>query len=592
VKRKAERAFSSIPYIAATAASPGLTRYSARIIDMTLRPNLNSITTRLILFGLALVIASSLARVFVLSNYLRRDLTEQSSAQLLTLANYVASDIDHNVIERRELLKRIGSNFPLALLRDHHRLQAWLGERHEISPMFSVGLSILDTSGIALAGYPSMPDRVGMSFVERDYFQQAMKGEFAIGRAVIGRVSKVPVLPMAVPLRDADGNVRAVLVGVTALDAPGFLDGLQKTRVGTTGGLELVSPGDRLIIAASETNTALKPVPEEGVFNLHDQAMKGYRGVGIDANGRGVEELTAIASVPSSGWYVVAHLPTGEAFAPVARLRKFMLNNAAIIMLVFLLIMVSFLRYLLRPLKNAAQHADRMTRGEIPLEPLPVVRSDEVGHLTLAFNRVLAKLIESRAALEHIAHHDTLTGLPNRQLLADRMKQALARAQRGKMQVAVMLLDLDGFKAINDGLGHEAGDAALCEVATRLRGALRREDSLARVGGDEFVILLSDLSNNARDAAQAVARKCLQAFQQPFIINEQSCRLGASIGIVIGDSECSADKLLIAADQAMYQAKEAGRGQYRWAEECVICSMNDKNSSCSVLTLSKKSARR
>ena len=568
-----------------------LAAYSAKIRDMTLRPNLNSITTRLILFGLAIVIASSLARVFVLSNYLRKDLTEQSTAQLLTLANYVARDIDHNVVERRELLQRIGSQLPLALLRDPHRLQAWLDERHEISPLFSVGLSILDNSGIALAGYASTNDSSGASFAERDYFQQAMKGQFAIGRAVIGRVSKVPVLPMAMPLKDSVGNIMAVLVGVTALDAPGFLDGLQKTSVGTTGGLELVSPGDRLFIAASDMNIALKPVAEEGVLKLHDRAMQGFRGAGIEVNGRGIEELTAIATVASSGWFVVAHLQTVEAFAPVTRLQHFMLSNAAGVTLIFLLTMVIFLRYLLRPLKNAAQYADRMTRGEIPLEPLPLVRDDEVGHLTLAFNRVLSKLLESRAALEHLAHHDTLTGLPNRQLLADRMKQALARAQRGQRLVAVMLLDLDGFKPINDGMGHEAGDAALCEVAARLRGVLRREDSLARVGGDEFVILLSELNDNAREAAQAVAHKCLEVFQQPFIINEQLCRLGASIGIAMGDGKCSPGKLLIAADQAMYQAKEAGRGQFRWSEECVLCSSGDKDSPCSVHSFSKKSAR-
>jgi diguanylate cyclase (GGDEF)-like protein len=555
---------------------------------MTLRPNLTSITTRLILFGFAIVIASSLARVLVLSNFLRKDLTELSSTQLLTLAHYVARDIDHNVVERRKLLERIGSQFPLALLRDPQRLQAWLGERHEINPVFSAGVSVLDTAGIALAGYPSSPERAGTSFAERDYFQQAMKGEFAIGHAVIGRISKVPVLPMAIPLRDGVGKIRAVLVGVTALDAQDFLDSLQKTRVGTTGSLELVSPRDKLFIAASDANIALKQTPEAGLHPQHDQAMKGFRGVGIDVNGRGIEELTAVVSVPSSGWFVEARLPTSEAFAPVTRLRHFFLSNALAVTLIFLLTMVIFLRYLLRPLKNAAQHADRMTRGEIPLEALPVVRNDEVGHLTTAFNRVLSKLLESRAALEHIAHHDTLTGLPNRQLLADRMTQALARAQRGETRVVVLFLDLDCFKPINDELGHEAGDAALCEVAGRLRAALRCEDTLARVGGDEFVVLLSDLSNNAKEAAQAVANKCLQVFQRPFIIHDQSCRLGASIGIAGGDGECSADKLLIAADHAMYRAKEAGRGQFCWADECEICSIGDKKSSCSVRKLSSQ----
>jgi len=240
------------------------------------------------------------------------------------------------------------------------------------------------------------------------------------------------------------------------------------------------------------------------------------------------------------------------------------------------------MRYLLRPLMSAAQHADRMTLGEIPLEPLPVVRNDEVGHLTTAFNRVLSKLLISRSELEHIANHDALTGLPNRQLLADRMKQAMARAQRNKEQLALLFLDLDGFKPINDKLGHEAGDIVLHEVAERLSAVMRGEDTLARVGGDEFVILLSDLNANAKDAAELVANKCLAVFQQPFVVHGQSCKLGLSIGIATGNGECSSDKLLIAADQAMYQAKESGRGQFCWAKECMLCSKGEAKTSCSI----------
>lgn len=216
---------------------------------------------------------------------------------------------------------------------------------------------------------------------------------------------------------------------------------------------------------------------------------------------------------------------------------------------------------------DAARLADRMTLDEIPLEPLPVVRNDEVGHLTAAFNRVLSKLLESRTDLERIAHHDMLTGLPNRRLLADRMQQALAHAQRSQKQVALLFLDLDGFKPINDELGHEAGDVALCEVAGRLREVVRREDTLARVGGDEFVILLSSLNDNAKGVAELVANKCLKVFQQPFIIYDQARQLGTSIGIAISHGECSPDQLLIAADEAMYRAKEAGRGRFVWANE-------------------------
>ncbi|MDX8399918.1 MAG: sensor domain-containing diguanylate cyclase, partial [Gallionellaceae bacterium] len=247
---------------------------------------------------------------------------------------------------------------------------------------------------------------------------------------------------------------------------------------------------------------------------------------------------------------------------------------------IFFLIIVFLMRYLLKPLMITAKHADRMTHEEIPLEELPVFRDDEVGHLTQAFNRVLAKLMESRAALQHIAHHDTLTDLPNRQLLADRMQQALARAQRSKGKVAVLFLDLDGFKPINDGWGHEAGDLALREVAYRLRGAVRSEDTLARVGGDEFVILLSDLKGDAKEVAEMVANKCLQVFEPPFVIRDQSCKLGTSIGIALGDGNCATDKLLIVADQAMYLAKESGRGKFVFASECSTCSSGNRPEIC------------
>lgn len=532
--------------------------------------------------GFLLFIAGTLGRIFLLSDYMRNDLSELAATQLLTMANYVAKDVDHNLVERREFLEHVATKFPPALLHDRKALQDWLGERHDINPKFSLGLFVLDPSGVVLADYPALPGRVGTSLADRNYFQQAMQGEFAIGRPVIGRTSKVPVLPMAMPVRDGAGKVRAILVGISALRSPNFMDALYTTRVGATGGLLLISPRDKLFVGASDADMTLRPTPPEGVNKLHDSAMGGFRGTGITVNAEGSEELSAIASVPSSGWFVVARMPTSEAFAPLSRLHRFIVSNTLYMVPAFFLIIVLGLRYLLRPLIEAARHADRMTRDEIPLAPLPVVRDDEVGHLTQAFNRVLSKLIESRAELQHRAHHDALTELPNRELLSDRMKQALARAQRSNGRVAVLFLDLDGFKPVNDELGHEMGDAALKEVAIRLHEAVRREDTLARVGGDEFVILLADLNENARKIAELVANKCLSVFEQPFTIRNQPRKLGVSIGIAMGYSYCETDKLLIAADQAMYRAKESGRGKFSWAAECSACAKDGEQADCNI----------
>ncbi|MDO9364732.1 MAG: diguanylate cyclase [Methylotenera sp.] len=549
---------------------------------MRLRPNLNSITNRLIIMGMVLLIIGALSRVFLLADFLRADIDKQASSQLVALAQYVAKDIDQDIMERRDFLTRVTNKFPLPLLQNPQQLRRWLSERHDINPLFSKGIFVLDVSGTALIDYPALPGRAGASYANSEYFQRALKGTFVIGRPVIGSATKVPVVPMAMPVLDSMGKIRAILVGMSELQSPNFLEMIYSTRIGATGGLLLVSPRDKLFVGASDASMILTPTPTLGVNKLHDQAMNGFRGVGVTVNARGIEELAAFASVSSSGWFVVARLPTKEAYAPVTHLRLFVIKNTAIIIPLFILFMVLMLRHMMRPLMNAAKHADQMTQGKIPFEPLPVVRHDEVGHLTDAFNRVLSKLLESRAELEHMAHHDTLTGLPNRQLLADRVEQALARAKRNQMQVAVLFLDLDGFKPINDQFGHKAGDMALREVARRLSDIVRREDTVARVGGDEFVILLTDLNDNARNTAKFVANKCLAAFQQPFNINHHSCQLGTSIGIALstGRNECDSDKLLIAADHAMYKAKKAGRSQLYWADECSTCLSTDHLSDC------------
>ncbi|MDP8567404.1 GGDEF domain-containing protein [Methylophilus aquaticus] len=177
-----------------------------------------------------------------------------------------------------------------------------------------------------------------------------------------------------------------------------------------------------------------------------------------------------------------------------------------------------------------------------------------------------AKILLQNIKLDHVAHHDQLTGLPNRIMLAQCMQQALEVDQLKNNRIAVLYIDLDGFKAINDTLGHDAGDAALFSVAQRLTTAIRSADVLARVGGDEFVILLSDLNAHGELAVEKVAHKCLSAFEQPFMIQEQFCRLGASIGLAICNKGDTPESLLAAADSAMYQAKLLGSGHMHWAQ--------------------------
>ena len=164
-------------------------------------------------------------------------------------------------------------------------------------------------------------------------------------------------------------------------------------------------------------------------------------------------------------------------------------------------------------------------------------------------------------ALSHSGFHDSITGLANRALFHDRLEHALDRTARSGLGVAVVYLDLDGFKMVNDSRGHEAGDQVLREVATRVTGAVRTLDTVSRIGGDEFAILIEE-SARVLDEAETVAERVLQALTEPFVVDVQQIVLSASIGIAIGDVSCTASSMMRDADVAMYKAKTTGKSQW------------------------------
>ena len=177
--------------------------------------------------------------------------------------------------------------------------------------------------------------------------------------------------------------------------------------------------------------------------------------------------------------------------------------------------------------------------------------------------RLLYRQLENHSrALETLALHDALTGLPNRRLLMDRLSLAIAHARRNQGTMAMMFLDLDGFKQINDTLGHDAGDTLLKAVATRLLAAVRQEDTVARLGGDEFVIALWEL--NHADAVPALVSKVVQAVSQPYCIQGRNVSMTASVGVSIYPTHGEeAHTLMKSADSALYEAKRAGKNDYR-----------------------------
>jgi diguanylate cyclase (GGDEF)-like protein len=283
-----------------------------------------------------------------------------------------------------------------------------------------------------------------------------------------------------------------------------------------------------------------------------------------------------------------------------SRLRRYALAVLALMgvgAVAALLLAMRFQAVITRPILALHDAAQTVSQGRVFTVRVTSSGKDEIGGLTEAFNEMLAHiqardsalqdaqrqleqrvqqllqevadrkqaqaaLRDSEEQLRHQAFHDALTGLPNRALMNDRLAVALAHAHRNLSRLAVMFLDIDRFKLINDSLGHTTGDELLRLVSVRLSKALREGDTLARLGGDEFILLLPGLGEDA--AAAKVARKVLTALRQPFHLDGRELFVSASIGISLYPLDGSdAETLVKNADVAMYRAKEQGRDNYQ-----------------------------
>ena len=231
-----------------------------------------------------------------------------------------------------------------------------------------------------------------------------------------------------------------------------------------------------------------------------------------------------------------------------------------------LLLALLLARALIRPLNQIGQAMARFARNR-SLHPLPTERQDELGSLARNLRemqeeilRQISELNENRIELERLAHHDPLTGLPNRRLFFDRLEHAIANAKRSGKRVGLLFVDLDHFKEINDELGHAIGDEVLCNMARLLSSITRSGDTVARLGGDEFIILFDQIEDGK--ILNGIAQKLLGHLQNRLLLGGHEVLVQASLGISLypehGDS---AESLVQNADKAMYRSKRDGRNR-------------------------------
>lgn len=379
--------------------------------------------------------------------------------------------------------------------------------------------------------------------------------------------TSVDFMLASAPLYDLQGKFVGVIVFELNLNT--FFEHIQTT----TG---LGKSGETLIVKrVGDTVRYLNPLrhkldPSSGPVKMGDQraipaqlAASGQNGSGITYDYRGVEVVAAWRTIPAAAWGIVVKTDAVEAFAPVIGLRDDLLAAGALAFTLGMLFSLWLAHSMSQPIRALQKAAEELGHGNLEYQ-VPVESNDEIGQLSRTFNRMVLNLKEitaSRDQIRHLANHDALTGLPNRLLLEDRLQQALIEGRREDEIVAVMFLDLDGFKGVNDTYGHEAGDVLLKQVAIRLLHCVRERDTVARLGGDEFVIVFINVKGVSN--VEMIARKIIRAFERSFDISGFTLNVSTSIGVSLYPQHAaSPDDLMQLADEAMYQAKRAGKNRY------------------------------
>jgi diguanylate cyclase (GGDEF)-like protein len=507
-----------------------------------------SLQTRIVVVFLVLLLTVQLAGYAFIHNAIADNARRHAQDELAVGERVFNRLLAQHNLRLAQTAQALAADFALreaVATRDRPAIAAILRRHPERSGADLV--MVVGTDGRLLAD-PAAPRGGAVPDPVARHVVRAARGERAPGVGIIAdapyQLAAAPIGPAApmgwvvIGLR-LDERVLKDLAGLTSLDV-------------SLAGWEDAT-GWRLLASTRSANgfppvlAALSAVPYEG------------RGAVLTGEPDFESRVLPLGAHAGAGVAAVLQSSLEQATAPFKDLQASLLILTLVGLALATIGSVVMARRITRPLSALVAAAHKMEEGDYEHRVTVDDDEDEVGELASAFNLMCDGIATREARISELAYADPLTGLPNRALFNDRIGQAVRAAERGQGQLAVLTMDLDRFKHVNDTLGHHMGDLLLREVAYRLHRALqRRTDTVARLGGDEFAVLLP---TEGVDGAKLVARKIVEVLAEPLTIEGHLVDVGASTGIAVypvhGED---ADTLLRRADVAMYSAKRAGSG--------------------------------
>lgn len=431
-----------------------------------------SLKMRIALFMLSIFVFSIWALAYYASYTLREDMERLLGVQQASTASFVAMETNQKLEFRLESINEVAQKITPTILNNKDKLKNFLEERYMLKRLFNGGVLTLNSKGIAILDSFTSYNRIGISYADRAYVADAFKNKRAtIGDPIIGKKPKTPLFGMAAPIKDASGKVIGALIGITDLDKPNFLDEITKNRYGKSGYYLLEEPKNRIIITGTNKSRTMQPLPPPGVNALIDRHVNGYQDTGITVNPLGIEVLASAKHIFITGWFIVAAMPTQEAFAPICDLEHRILAAALFLTIIAGALTWWMLKLQLSPMLSTVKTLADMSNENRAPRPLPIDRKDEIGNLISGFNNLLEKISKREEALKETQEAlKTLNAKLSKQVEEEVGKRL--QAEKNRQQEREALIQSEKMAQLGNMLGvilHQ-WKQPLSAIATEIQG--------------------------------------------------------------------------------------------------------------------------
>ncbi|MGD0586420.1 MAG: sensor domain-containing diguanylate cyclase [Oryzomonas sp.] len=492
-------------------------------------------------------------------SYSMRLTRDSIQKQQFAMTELIARSIDDKLGTYLATITQVSNVVAAGHFTDPGKAQAFLDEHRDLISIFDNGIFLFDAQYNLVAETPYIKGRRGIKAAAVPFLESVRKNNFPdISNPYLSTKTHTPAIAMAAPVSDHSGRFLGFLAGSINLSGDYFAQEIMGYKIGSKGYLYLFTT-DRTMILHPDKSRIMKQDTPPGVNRFFDRAVQGFEGSGETVNTRGIPQIVSFKRLKIVDWILASAYPQEEAYAQIRRLRSFLTAAAALTTLLSILLVWLLTRRITVNLTSFSDQVRHIREHPEERHQIRIDSSDEVGLLADVFNGLMHEVKLNRERLEDLTRTDHLTGLFNRRHLEMEAPTLLNLAKRQNASSAVLLVDVDRFKRINDSRGHDAGDAVLVRLGKVLQHAVRPYDLMVRYGGEEFLVLLP-LSKplEALEVAERIRRTVQET---PVYVDGEELSITVSIGVYAGAPIQDLLDAIARADEALYEAKRNGRNR-------------------------------